>query len=133
MKLLDLNPSFYRYEKVMRNVKVVVGNPSTWKPGDPTRLESRICYDSILVKDIGEAQSIRFLCPKCISNEHHMVECTIAGRGVDDNCGSHNKAGNPVRWSISGKNFSDLSLSPSIQIQGVCNWHGHVTNGEVTV
>lgn len=130
MKLTDLQPQLYRYEKVVRDIEVVVGDPATWKSGDPTQVETRTCYDSVPVPTIGEAQSIWFLCPKCVNSSGHMIECTIAGRGVEDACGSHNKAGQPVRWSISGTDFSNLSLQPSVQIQGGCDWHGFVTNGE---
>ena len=131
MRLTELDPQFYRYERVVRKIEVVIGDPVSWKSGDPTKVVRRICHDSIPVQTIAEAQSIWFLCPKCVDGSHHMIECTIAGRGVDDAVGSHNKAGKPTRWSISGTDFSNLSLSPSILIEDGCNWHGFVTNGEI--
>lgn len=131
MKLTDLDPRLYRYNKVVRDVEVAVGDPLTWKSGDPTRTDKgRVCYDSVPVQSIAEAQSVWFMCPKCFNDCGHMIECTIAGRGVEDACGSHNKAGKPTRWTITGTGFSDLSLSPSVLLEGGCNWHGFVTNGD---
>jgi len=62
----------------------------------------------------------------------HACEVSFQGRGVLPEQGSHNKDGEPVRWNVSGTGFSDLTLTPSIQLQGGCNWHGFITNGEVT-
>lgn len=115
MKLTDLEPEFYRYE---------------------TRLEegqSRIYR--IPVASIAEAQCIFFACPKCAggAGQWHLVEATFAGRGVPDNMGTHNAAGKPTRWNAAGTGFSDLTLTPSIQLEAgppCCQWHGFVTNGE---
>lgn len=35
----------------------------------------------------------------------------------------------PGRWVATGTTFENLSLSPSILLQGGCGWHGYVTNG----
>lgn len=35
-------------------------------------------------------------------------------------------------WKRSGDTFESLTLSPSIHLQGAHDWHGFVTNGEVT-
>jgi hypothetical protein len=33
-------------------------------------------------------------------------------------------------WTVTGTNFDDLTLSPSVNYRD--HWHGHVTNGELT-
>lgn len=116
MKLDELEPQFMRYE---------------------TRTEDCVREYTIPVDSFAEAQGIWFLCPKCFAINSgpvgtHMVDCTFAGRGALDTQGSHGKEGKPTRWNASGSDYSNLSLTPSILIDGGCAWHGHVTNGEIT-
>jgi hypothetical protein len=74
------------------------------------------------------AQGIHFHCPLC--NAHDIV-VWFAGRGVPD--GVEPKP----RWNVSGSGLSDLTLTPSINLDvpelrvlSACRWHGFVTNGE---
>ena len=62
----------------------------------------------------------------------HLCSVTFEGRGAQDHHGSHGKDGKPTRWSVSGTGFSDLTTSPSILLTAGCNWHGYITNGEVS-
>lgn len=129
MKLTDLEPKFIRYESRVITWTRVLGDPLTWKSGDPTEQVTGPREHKIFVDSLAEAQGIWFRCPKCRS---HCVEATFAGRGVPDDMGTHNKAGEAVRWNVSGTGFEDLTTTPSILLQGGCDWHGFVTNGDVT-
>lgn len=88
---------------------------------------------SLPAKTLKEAQGIRFLCPACFQKNGgvvgtHIVDVAFEGRGVFPSQGSHNKKGEPSRWNVTGTDYSDLTLQPSIDCE--C-WHGLVTNGEV--
>ena len=88
-------------------------------------------------KTFAEAQGIWFLCPLCFqklggSVGCHSVDVSFDGCGVLPQQGTHNKEGKPVRWQVSGTGIHDLTTKPSIQLEGGCNWHGWITNGEVT-
>lgn len=113
MRLTELEPQFMRYE-------------------------SRDGHEyTCPVAGLSEAQGLWFLCPKCFQQNGgsvgtHMCDVTFAGRGALDHHGSRNKDGKPTRWNVSGTDFDNLTTTPSIQIEGGCNWHGYITNGEVT-
>lgn len=86
------------------------------------------------VNTIGDADGIRFLCPKCygIAAGVHSVICWFEGRVPDD------VRPGPGRWTPAGSTYADLSFVPgprgsaSVQLKGGCAWHGFVTNGNVT-
>jgi hypothetical protein len=104
MRLLDLRPQF---------MKVI----------DATHFQN--------VDSIGEADGIRFLCPKCFAVQMnggiHSIFCwrprvpqTIRPT--------------PGRWEFEGTGYADLSLvaaSSSILLTGGCAAHFHITNGEI--
>ena len=91
---------------------------------------------SIRVDSLAEADGIRFLCPKCYASNGgrigtHQVVCWFEGRVSDD------VQPGPGRWKPQGDSFENLSFvsgrkSNSVLLLGGCNWHGFVTNGEVT-
>lgn len=99
-------------------------------------------YESDGIRDpriptLTDAQGLLFLCPLCFAQNHgpvgtHACEVSFEGRGVLPEQGSHNTEGKPTRWNVAGSGFHDLTLTPSILLQGGCNWHGFITNGEVT-
>lgn len=119
MRLTDLEPQFLRYEEKVEDGKTHVYLPN--------------------VDAIGEAQGIKFLCPKCFQANSgnvgtHAVICWSRSRGVPDNARPR-----PGRWALVGTGYGDLTLNcdppsnaRSVQLNGGCQWHGHVTNGEVT-
>lgn len=80
------------------------------------------------VETLAEAQGIMFDCPKC---GNHSVMVWFRDRGVPVE-----EVPGPGRWSVSGTIYADLSLSPSINLENPqhvgCEWHGFVTNGDVT-
>lgn len=117
MKLTLLEPKLFRYESRIETYETTTG----------TKTGPRIYLVPAALPD---SQCIMFLCPKCFDGQQHHIEVTFAGRGVTDEMGTHNKEGKPTRWNLSGNGFDDLSLTPSVLIEGGCNWHGFVTNGD---
>lgn len=91
------------------------------------------------VKTLAEAQGVRFLCPKCFAANGgavgtHAVGCWSRSRGAPD----HASPG-PGRWTLDGTGVEDLTLNGdppgaarSVQLNGGCAWHGHITNGDAT-
>lgn len=106
MRLTDLDPTFYRIVEPGRHYTVV--------------------------DTLAEAQGIDFLCPDCFTKNsgprgtHHVI-CWFQGRGVLDD-----ETPKPGRWDVTGTDFTDLTLSPSVHLTGPgCGWHGFVKAGEV--
>lgn len=95
------------------------------------------------VDTLNLAQGVSFLCPKCYQAHNgprgtHRILCWSRSRGVPDDA-----LPGPGRWRLTGTGFNDLSLrgelddngregARSVQLQGGCKWHGHITDGEVT-
>lgn len=90
------------------------------------------------VDGIGEAQGVRFLCPRCFAQNGgragtHSIVCWSAARGVPANAGP--SAG---RWTLLGTGLSDLTLAGEnggtglINLGVGCGWHGTINNGEVS-
>lgn len=89
------------------------------------------------VDSIAEAQGVLFLCPACFTKNAgpvgtHSVLCWSRARGVPDGVNP-----GPGRWSLIGTSFEDLTIGSedgkgaSVDL-GAGEWHGHITNGEVT-
>ena len=109
MRLLDLEPTLYRFEGERSFAPV------------PTR---------------GEADSVMFLCPQCFTDNGspvgtHSIRIDFIGGKVPPDLAIHNSNGEPVYWNATGNDVRDLTLTPSIQVLHSCNWHGFVTNGEI--
>jgi len=114
VKLLELEPQFVRYVK----------------EADGEYLHH--------VDSLAQAQGIQFLCPSCFVRNKgpigtHLIEVALAGRGVSDSQGSHNRRGKPSRWTAVGSGYGDLTLTPSVltdPAKPACDgWHGYITNG----
>lgn len=123
MLLADLEPQFVRYETKIE-----------WRTFVDGRRQGPVEYS--IFCEFQQAQGIQFLCPACFQKNNgavgtHWVAVTFAERGATDSQGSHGKDGSPTRWSVSGDSYSNLSLTPSILLDGGCNWHGWVKNGEI--
>ena len=137
MRLIELEPHFIRYRDAQEPRDFIVGDHATWRArGCPSETRVTTVRYRERVEWLGGAQGVTFLCPKCFAANRgsvgtHWCEVTFAGRGVLPDQGSHNAAGEPVRWHVSGTGLADLTLSPSILLQGGCNWHGHIERGEV--
>ena len=138
MRLSELEPQFERYEYRIESYNVVDGDQSTWRErGCPTIAIVGPREHRIDVDTLAEAQGIRFLCPLCFKKNcgvvgTHGVDVSFSGRGVPDGAGSHNAAGLPSRWGVTGASFEDLTMTPSILTSG-CGWHGFVNNGEISI
>lgn len=83
---------------------------------------------SHVVDTLAEANGIFFLCPKCYEAHGgpvgtHGVRVWFKDRGVPD------EAVPQPRWMVSGTGMDDLTLTPSVALNGGCGWHGFVTNG----
>ncbi len=89
----------------------------------------------VRVATLEEAHGLWFLCPLCFQRNGgavgtHFVMIGFAGKAPPGTM-SKNKAGADTRWSVSGSRFEDLTLQPSILLDGEgCGWHGFVTNGD---
>src|SRR5882672_2791179 len=140
MRLTQLKPTFIRYEMRIVTWQEIDGPYETWKErGCPSHPVTAPREHEIVTDSFAEAQGIRFLCPLCFQNNGnsdvgtHWCSITFADRGVPDDMGTHNLEGKAVRWNVSGSNFEDLTTTPSILLQGGCNWHGYITLGEVSI
>lgn len=134
MRLAALSPRFIRHkvEKAEKyHGRLAADGLIQWGGFDTDCLHD--------LKTLADAQGIWFDCPKCtVANNGptgtHGVLVWFEGRGAPERLG-RNKDGQTVRWVVSGTNMDDLKLSPSIALQGGCNWHGFIGKdipGEVT-
>lgn len=83
------------------------------------------------VDSLEEAEGIMFLCPKCYVQNGgavgtHAVICWSPQAPDSIPPG-------PGRWTMSGTDYGDLTLMPSVQITSGCMWHGFVKDGEATL
>lgn len=137
MKLSELEPEFYRYDRRMMGVDMCIGDPATWRErGCPSEHRDEL-RDVRTPAPFPEAQLLWFICPKCAHEKGttvgcHYIEVTFADRGVLADQGVTNKKGEYVRWNVSGAGFDNLTITPSILIEGGCEWHGFITNGEIS-
>jgi len=90
------------------------------------------------VATIEEASGVIFQCPKCGKDAErgeedgrryvvgaHYVVCWFAGKVPKD------ITPGPGRWTVSGSSLENLTLSPSVFLNGEgCGWHGWVQNGD---
>lgn len=121
MKLRELDAQFIAYREETKQEMLARG------VAIPSSLFMR-------VSTLREAHGIRFICPKSFTTNAgmvgaHLIQVFFVGSPVPNNIGV-NKAGEPVRWSVSGTSLDDLALLPSIREEGLCGWHGFVgSNG----
>lgn len=123
MKITD-----YEHTRFVRYESHIAAGPEgnvLYKPGS-------LAETLVLVDTLAEATGVWTPCPKCFAaGTPHGVLSFFTGVALhpDSDLGKNNE-GKPVRWAASGTSLADLTLTPSIQIQGGCNWHGWITNGE---
>ena len=137
MKLTELKPQFLRHEvRIEPGRRVKAGaDPLNYTEDDIEEYQGPHDW-FIPVETLADAHGMHFLCPLCFaknggSRGTHMVSVGFAGRAHEAPF-CHDGQGKLVFWNVSGAGFADLTLTPSIQCLGGCNWHGFVTNGEVT-
>jgi hypothetical protein len=127
MKLTDLDPQF------LKCVKGIAGEGHGRTLPDGTTQWGGFEVDEYHhVDSLSEADLVSFLCPKCFEANKgpvgtHSVHVYFEGRNVPPSIN------NGVRWPVSGTGYGDLTTTPSILLKGGCNWHGYITNGEVTI
>ena len=127
MKLTDLEPS----------LKKIVVKEDTWTRRKEDGSDEQVTgprYYFHEVETIAEADGIWFLCPKCFrdnGNSNVGTHCVSCWRPRVEQ--SEHLTG-PGRWELVGNNFNDLSLvanPTSVQLEGGCNAHFTVSNGEI--
>lgn len=88
----------------------------------------------VTVATLKDAQGVAFQCPTCaIGKIHngtefrgvHYIICWFVGKVPDS------AIPGPIRWTPSGKDLTNLTLSPPVIHQTGCYWQGSVTNGSV--
>lgn len=95
-----------------------------------TELEPRWIHENVFI----------FLCPHC-------QKCWLSCKNVQMKIGEQFKhfhaamEGDPRNimvpmneghaWTISGKDFETMTVTPSIDASPSGDWHGHITNGEI--
>jgi hypothetical protein len=120
LRQLDAALTKYRCEAV---------DPAAWIDGVRHTNGKRETFTP--VRALADADGVWFVCPKCWQGDGHRVRIGFAGRAAPGTYG-HNSKGEPVLWNLdpTSTGIDDLALSPSVQIEGGCNWHGWVgSNG----
>jgi hypothetical protein len=108
MRLIDLEPELLK-----------ISGHNAWRKG----------------ASIVDADGVMFLCPQCFKNNNgnvgtHMMICWKPY--VDPET-----TPKPGRWNLEGTNFEDFTIAAgpsgqsSVLIQGGCNAHFYIRNGEV--
>lgn len=127
MRLVELEPELKRVER----------RPDTWtirKDDGSSEQVSGLRTYYVPVATIAEADGIWFLCPKCFRDHGnsnvgtHWVACWRPKMPQADYLTG------PGRWELVGTDFNNLSLvanPTSVQIEGGCNAHFTVSNGEI--
>jgi hypothetical protein len=96
--------------------------------------------DTYQWKDVAweEADGLQLRCPKCFVNAGHVLTGVHHIICWFPQVGQEHRPG-PGRWAKGGTSLADLTLDPpphsgsrSVALQGGCNAHFHITNGEVT-
>lgn len=131
MRLLDLEPRFYRHSIEPAGPghgRTLPDGTIQWG-GFPTTVFR-------VVENLADADRVQFLCPLCFQRNGgkigtHRIAIDLEGRGTPDEACCHNDQGQPVRWSFSGSCLADLTLAPSILILHGCQWHGFVQQGQI--
>jgi len=126
MRLSELEPSLKKIER----------RPDTWtrrkEDGSDEQVSGLRTY-FVEVQTISEADGIWFLCPKCFRDNGgnvgtHSVACWRPSIPLSDDLTG------PGRWELVGTDFNNISLvanPTSVQINGGCNAHFTVSNGEI--
>lgn len=83
--------------------------------------------------DGGPRVGLTFECPHCRETRlgvlfHHRGHEAMEDEVIHAEAPANH---DPI-WTWDGTDFTDLSLSPSVDASGRGHWHGFVSNGEVT-
>ena len=133
MKLRDLGARFLRWEQ-REETRTIANDPANYPAGGTHEVFGPVDY-FVPVKTLAEAHGIRFICPAAYQKQGgpvgaHSVRVFFDGSPVPPHLGQGSDGG-ATRWKASGSSLEDLTLTPSIQEidDGLCGWHGFVTNG----
>jgi len=128
MRLADLEPHFVRHSRRVETWQRMRADKFIEEVTGPRDFLTH-------VQTLAVAQGVFFLCPKCFAANNgpvgtHGLYVFFSGCGVPEDF-SLNREKQPVRLEVSGGGLEDLTLAPSILIQGGCGWHGFVRNGQI--
>lgn len=133
MKLAELEPRFFRVEvkrKVGEFVKSEVSPHVLGEVYTEDELEKRE-YDAMYthtVELLADADGVEFFDPAQFREKHGTVGCCKLHIPFLDKA----QAYPGPHWVATGTCLEDLTLSPSILVQGPgIAWHGFVRNGEI--
>lgn len=84
-----------------------------------------------VVEEGGPRVGLTFLCPHCKA-ERLGVAFHHTGREAVEDSYIFAHANEKHIWGMSGEDFHDLTLTPSVDASASGHWHGFITNGEVT-
>jgi hypothetical protein len=130
MKLVELEPQFLKLGPQEEYRGEFAFDPMD--PSKGTYFETRKRQTYLNVDEFTQADGVMFLCPKCFLQNSgprgtHMCICWQPRVPLIISPG-------PGRWNFQGSNYDDLTLvagSSSILIQGGCNAHFWIRNGEI--
>lgn len=81
-------------------------------------------------EDGGPKVGLTFECPHCREQRIGVAFHHQGHEAIDDAYIRAHSAENI--WTMTGVDFADLSLSPSVDASKSGHWHGFVTNGQIT-
>jgi hypothetical protein len=82
----------------------------------------------------GPKVGLTFNCPHCCDTRLGVV-FHHAGRSSEEDpyiLARHGAADSNHIWTMSGTDFNDISLSPSVDASASGHWHGFIVNGETS-
>ncbi len=85
-----------------------------------------------VLEDGGARVGLTFECPHCRKERLGVVFHEAGHEAIDDAyIRAHSPTTNHI-WTRTGRDFEDLTLSPSIDASSSGHWHGFIQNGVVT-
>ena len=87
----------------------------------------------------GQRAGVTFLCPHCRKTRVGAKSVSMPMReqmrvfanDFPNNDGEIVPMKQDFAWTITGDNWENLTVSPSIDASASGHWHGHVTNGKI--
>ena len=85
----------------------------------------------VVLEQNGKCVGLSFECPHCRSSRLVVLFHRSGREALDDAYIRAHSPGTGHIWNMTGNDFDDLSLSPSVDASESGHWHGFITNGEV--
>jgi hypothetical protein len=88
----------------------------------------------LVLEEGGPRVGLTFHCPHCpASGQRLAVVFHHAGRATAEDSyilAKHGAADTNHIWAMTGSDFGDITLTPSVEASGAGHWHGFITDGE---